>query len=109
MPKFMIGLVALVTDVDGDGNCGFQTIAASVGKEDVLRTAISVGVEVNDNNKTHYLSYIFADCIMEYEELLKSINLSYRGGCEINNWMIMNSTESLYTKHYTLKKQQTPL
>ncbi|KAI7886543.1 uncharacterized protein EV154DRAFT_485088 [Mucor mucedo] len=113
MPKFMIGHVALVTDVDGDGNCGFRTIATSVGKEDILKTAISVGVEVNDeyerdedfymyvrkslynhliSNKTHYFSYILADCIMEYEELLKRIHLSYRGGCEINNWMIMNST-----------------
>ncbi|KAG2191271.1 hypothetical protein INT47_004032 [Mucor saturninus] len=94
MPKFMIGHVALVTDVDGDGNCGFRTIAASDGKEDILRTAISVGVKVDDeyerdedfymyvrkslynhlvNNKARYLSYIFDDSMMEYEEVLKSI------------------------------------
>ncbi|KAI7870290.1 uncharacterized protein EV154DRAFT_581249 [Mucor mucedo] len=47
----MLNHVASVTKVLGDGNCGFRSVAASVGKDEVKRIALSLGVELSGDFK----------------------------------------------------------
>ncbi|KAI7870899.1 uncharacterized protein EV154DRAFT_581099 [Mucor mucedo] len=122
MPEFMLKHVASVTKVLGDGNCGFRSVAASVGKDEVKRIALSLGVELSGNfekdedycmdvrncllkqltnNASYYISCFFAGSISEYQTLLESISLPVMGECEKDKWMIMGATGYLIADVYS--------
>ncbi|KAI7887554.1 uncharacterized protein EV154DRAFT_573691 [Mucor mucedo] len=46
MLQFMLTHVASVSNVLGEGNCGFRSLAASVGRDEVIRVALSLGDEL---------------------------------------------------------------
>ncbi|KAG2193026.1 hypothetical protein INT47_012151 [Mucor saturninus] len=61
MPEFMLKHVASVEKVLGDGNCGFRSIAASMGRDEVIKVALSLGVELSgdfEQDEDYYMDLL---------------------------------------------------
>ncbi|KAG2192013.1 hypothetical protein INT47_009300 [Mucor saturninus] len=122
MPEFMLKHVASVKKVLGDGNCGFRSVAASVGRDEPIRIALSLGVELSGdfekdedyymdgrkclmkqltNNSSYYISCFFAGSVSEYQILLESISLAAMGECEKDQWIKMGATGYLIADVYS--------
>ncbi|KAI7887568.1 uncharacterized protein EV154DRAFT_484947 [Mucor mucedo] len=84
MLQFKLKHVTSVTKVLSEGNCVFRSVAASVGRDEVIRIALSLGEELSgdfEKDEGFYMDLLLCCSLWEYQTLLESIWLSEIGKC----------------------------
>lgn len=102
MPHFMVNYVDSVTDVRGDGNCGFRSVAVSLGRneEEWLGIRRELLRELT-TREDHYTKYVCGRSKEEYEKLKTSLSFFEAGqGCSQGHYMLMPETGFLIANTY---------
>lgn len=97
IPSYFQPYVIRIEDVEGDGNCGFRSVAVSMGRNQNEWPAIRRELleELNDNKKEYRSIYD-----SEYKRLEESLNFFEYGFAPTRHWMWMPNTGLLIANKY---------
>jgi len=97
IPKCFQPYVIGIQDVEGDGNCGFRSVAVAMGRneEEWLAIRRELLEELNENSKQY--KSIFDS---EYKRLEESLNFFEYRAAPFRNWMWMPNTGLLIANKY---------